>query len=126
MRPASSRTKPMRPKRRGGSNASDEPRSAQARVLGALLTLASLDAGSDARWEPVAQASRIAARVLLAGQADDHVLPVRDQMAAFAAVHPATETLVTAPGAIPYMHGSFSAASRAGFSARMRAFLRRG
>jgi hypothetical protein len=47
-------------------------------------------------------------------------------MEAFAAVHPATELLVTAPGAQPYLHGSFSAASRAFFASRMRAFLRRG
>jgi acetyl esterase/lipase len=80
----------------------------------------------DDRWEPVAAAPRIAARVLLAGQADDHVLPVHRQMDAFAAVHPATEQFVADAGAQPYLHGTISAASRARFAARMRAFLRRG
>jgi acetyl esterase/lipase len=83
-------------------------------------------ASAEARWEPVAQASRIAARVLLVGQADDHVLPVRGQMAAFAGAHPATRTMVLGPGAIAYLHGSFSAASRASFARRMRSFLRGG
>ena len=81
---------------------------------------------ADARWEPVAVAGRIAARVLLVGQADDHVLPVRGQMAAFAAVHPATDVLVTDRGSVPYLHGSFSPASRARFAAQLRAFVRRG
>ena len=62
---------------------------------------------ADARFEPVAVGRRIAAHVLLVGQGDDHVLPVRGQMAAFAAVHPATDELVTDPGSIPYLHGSF-------------------
>ena len=77
----------------------------------------------DPAWEPDRVADRIAARVLLVGQADDHVLPIRGQLDAFAAVRPATEVLLTEPGARPYLHGSFSESAWLGLEERMRAFL---
>jgi hypothetical protein len=50
---ASSRGKPIEPRqRRGATDAGSAERAAQARLLGALLTLVSLDLGADARWEP--------------------------------------------------------------------------
>jgi hypothetical protein len=74
-------------------------------------------------WQPVAQAERIGAHVLLVGQADDEVLPIAGQLSGFDAVHPATDLYVTEAGAEPYLHGSFSARSRAGFEARLRRLL---
>lgn len=79
-------------------------------------------------WQPVRQAHRIRARVLLAGQADDEILPIRGQLDGFAAVHPRTETLVTEAGdpndpGDQYLHGTISPAGRAALEARLRGFL---
>jgi hypothetical protein len=53
---ASSRGKPSKPRgRRGTADANDAERAVQARLLGALLTLVSLDLGADARWEEPAR-----------------------------------------------------------------------
>lgn len=79
-------------------------------------------------WQPVRQAHRIKARVLLAGQADDEILPIRGQLEGFAAVHPRTEILVTEAGDPDepddrYLHGTISPAGRAALEARLRGFL---
>ena len=55
MRRATSRGIPAAASPRRGANDavdSERDRAAQARLLGALLTLVSLDPGADARWEP--------------------------------------------------------------------------
>lgn len=80
------------------------------------------------RWQPVAVADHIRGRVLLVGQADDHVLPIRGQLEGFDAVRPATELLITEAGDYGdetqrYLHGSFSPEARSAFQERLRSFL---
>lgn len=100
--------------------------SAQAYLQTAALTFFGPD---EAAWEPASLARRVTARVLLAAQADDLVLPMPGQLRAFRLARPTTRTLYTPAGnfddpAHRYLHGTLPPAARALLGARLAAFLR--